>query len=76
LERQYQNLLKTKYSDQVLLDFKDFPINNNEFADKEHLNQKGAVKFTNFLNSMIQKGLLLNSDKQQFINAQIQQLNK
>ena len=76
LERQYQNVLKTKYSDQVLLDFKDFPINNNEFADKEHLNQKGAVKFTNFLNSMMQKGLLLNSDKQQFINAQIQQLNK
>jgi hypothetical protein len=76
LEPQYQKLLKTRYSDQVLLDFKDFPIDNNEFADKEHLNQTGAVKFTNFFNSLIKKGLLLNSDKQQFINGQIQQLNK
>lgn len=74
-ENFFQNVRQTRFSNIPFLDFKDFPINNSEFADLEHLNHKGTEKFTIFFNKLVGNNLLEKIDKQSYINQEIHNLH-
>lgn len=42
-----------RYPDILFLDFNNFPLNTNQFADKGHLNGKGATEFTKYFKTVI-----------------------
>ncbi|KAA0989880.1 hypothetical protein [Dyadobacter aurulentus] len=67
-EKLFQKVLKTRFDHVDFLDFKDFPVANSEFGDLGHLNFRGARRFSTWFNGLINKGLLTQSDKQQFIS--------
>ncbi|MDD2305503.1 MAG: hypothetical protein PHP53_12450 [Prolixibacteraceae bacterium] len=72
---QYLNeLLGTKFSDYEFLDFKDFPLRNNEFGDFSHLNYRGAKKFSIFFNSLLESGFLNKPNKQHILKNKISTL--
>lgn len=75
-EAAFKKVARTTFSDIDLLDFKDFPLSNSEFADPQHVNYKGAKLFSLFFNSLIKDGLLNKPDKQQVVNTAIAMLNK
>lgn len=53
------SLIRTRYFDDVkFLDFNNFPIKNDEFADFGHLNFKGALKYSTYINQRIIHGML------------------
>lgn len=74
-ETEFIHILKTQFNDVELLDFKVFPLNNNEFGDLEHLNFKGAIKFSNFFNKLIERDLLNRTNKQEYINNEMERIN-
>jgi len=53
------------------LDFNNFPLLNTEFGDLEHLNYRGARKFSTWFNNLIRDGLLDKANKQEFINSRM-----
>ena len=53
------------------LDFNNCPFSNSEFGDLEHLNYRGAKKFSIWFNSLIKDGLLESNNKQEFINSRM-----
>lgn len=52
-EPQFQEIRKLKFSHIPFLDFKDYPLTNDEFGDLEHLNYKGANKFSLFFDEWL-----------------------
>lgn len=74
-ERQYQEIIKTRFSSVEFLDFSRFPASNEEFGDLQHLNHKGAKKFSSWFNHLINQGMLTKSNKQQFIDKEISLLS-
>lgn len=73
-EEKFQEILQSKFPEISFLDFNKFPITNAEFADLEHLNYKGANRFSIWFNSLIQNGLLSMPNKQKFIDDQMAEL--
>lgn len=53
-EPTFQAILKNYLSDLSFLDFKNYPIANEGFADYHHLNYKGAKAFSEFFASFIE----------------------
>lgn len=51
----FQEVYETNFSHIKFYDFNDFPLLEDEFADEEHLNHKGAEKFSKNFNSLIQE---------------------
>ena len=49
-EKLFQNIRKEQFGLLPFLDFHDFPLTNDEFGDFDHLNYKGAKKFSEFFN--------------------------
>jgi len=68
----YQNIRNTKFSSVPYLDFSKFPLRNSEFGDYEHLNHKGAVIFSTWFSSLLQRGLIHNPDMQLIIEKEIE----
>lgn len=56
-EKLLQNILKDQFADITFLDFKDFPLNNDEYRDLSHLNYKGAKKFSTYFNTFLEDDL-------------------
>jgi hypothetical protein len=54
-EQKFQNLRKQKFAQIPFLDFHDFKLNTDEMGDFDHLNYKGARKFSEYFNLMISK---------------------
>jgi len=50
----FQKIRKERYGDIEFLDFKDFPLQNDEYGDLQHLNYKGARKFSLWFNTWLQ----------------------
>ena len=50
-EKLFQKIRKEQFGTIEFLDFHDFPLTNDEFGDFDHLNYKGAKKFSEFFNS-------------------------
>lgn len=76
LEKQFKEFLKNNYPTIELLDFYNFPLENNEFSDLQHLNYAGASKLSIFFNKLIKTGLLENQNKQEMINSGMDSLKK
>lgn len=74
-EFSYKKILTTQLKGITYLDFSKFPLQNNEYADLEHLNMKGAAKFSNWFNQLDRLGLLKNDNKQLFINNSIKKMS-
>ncbi len=52
-ETVFQQIKTERFNDIKFLDFKDFPLENSEFGDLQHLNYKGARKFSRWFNENI-----------------------
>ena len=59
-----------------MLDFQNFPLEDNEFWDPIHLNYKGAKKFSLFFDSSLKRGLLDAPNPQSMIDEEIQKMIK
>ncbi|MEO7982899.1 MAG: hypothetical protein ABI688_02335 [Bacteroidota bacterium] len=70
-ENFFQQIRGTRFGDIEFLDFKDFPLLNTDYANLEHLNFRGARKFSIFFNDLLQKGLMNKVNKQEFINSEM-----
>jgi len=70
-EERYKEILATRLAGTEYLDFRDFPLQNSEFGDLQHINYKGARRYSMFFNRLLKEGLLNKPNKQAFINEQI-----
>lgn len=52
-EELLQNILKDQFADIAFLDFKDFPLNNDEYRDLNHINYRGSIKFSKWFNTFL-----------------------
>lgn len=71
-ERNEENFNITRmhyFPDIEFLDFNNCPLPDNNFGDLEHLNFRGARRFSIWFNQLIQEGLLEAVHKQEFINS-------
>ncbi|MGI0107080.1 hypothetical protein [Salinimicrobium sp. WS361] len=66
-----REILSSNFSNIEFLDFSNFPLKNEHFADMEHLNSGGANIFSNWLNDQIKSGLLESPQKEMYINQAI-----
>ncbi|WP_143014054.1 hypothetical protein [Mucilaginibacter pineti] len=57
-EAEFELIRKRYFNDVRFLDFNDFPLKNNDFADFGHLNFEGATKFSKYINRFILSGTL------------------
>ena len=73
-ESQYQNIKKERFPEVELLDFKNFPVADGEFGDFDHLNHKGAKRFSAYFKTMLEQGILDSRQKQKDIDATIKTL--
>lgn len=73
-EPQYRKVKKEKFPDVELLDFRNYPLPIDEFGDFDHLNHKGAKRFSMYFNNLLADGLLDATDKQKDIDASIKTL--
>lgn len=67
-EKLFQKIRNEKFSDVEFLDFNNFPIPDNYFADFGHLNYKGAEIFSNSISELLNSGLLDSENKEEIIN--------
>ena len=74
-EEQLQKILKTRYSQLFYLDFENFYLLNDDYADLEHLNYKGAKKFSLFFDALLKKGLIQSSNPEQMVQNEILKQN-
>lgn len=49
----FNNIIHTKYASVPFIDFKTFPLNDSDYGDLQHLNHKGATKFSKHFNEII-----------------------
>lgn len=75
-ENVYQEILTTYFSDVEYLDLSKFFVPDEEFGDLEHLNYKGAQKFSIWFDNLIQNGLLKSPINQLKINESMDDFNK
>lgn len=73
-EKEYIRILKNRFSSIGYLDFSKFPLQNSEFGDLEHLNYKGARKFSIWFNNLMDNGLLTVNDKQVYLKNEIEKV--
>ncbi len=70
-EIKYQEIRKQYFPSIEYIDFSKFPLKNSEFGDLEHLNYKGAAKFSNWFNELLRMNFLEKNNKQDIINEEI-----
>lgn len=68
----YKKVKNEKFKNTEFLDFNNFPSENKEFTDLDHLNYLGAAKFSKWFDELIKKGLLNNINKQEFIDGELE----
>ena len=56
-EKYFSKTLKSHFPNIKLLDFKNFPLKDNEFSDLEHLNSKGAKVFSVYFDDFLRNKL-------------------
>ena len=75
IEKKFQHIRNTYYSKIEFLDFRNFPLENDEFGDFGHLNYKGAQKYSIFFDHLLKNNLLKKENKQAFIDSIISKPN-
>jgi len=58
-EKVYLDVKNRYFKDVKLIDFNNFPLSDDEFADPGHLNMKGASRFSNYVNKQIEAGIFV-----------------
>lgn len=71
-EISYQKIRQINYSSIDYIDFSKFPLNNSEFGDLEHLNHKGAKKFSIWFSKLLENNLLEKNNYQIIIDNEIE----
>ncbi len=74
-EELFQSVRKARYGDVEFLDFGRFPLADTDFADTGHLNRSGATKFSEWIASLIESGLLEADDRQHIIDNSLARLS-
>lgn len=74
LEDKYLNIRDSCFKDIEFFDFSKFPLKEHEFADDEHLNYKGANKFSTWFDELLKDSLLYKTDKQMYINMKMENI--
>lgn len=72
-ESQFKKIISQEFSQLEFLDFSQFPISNNGFADLNHLNEHGAALFSKWFNELLNERLFDQNLKQSLINQRIDQ---
>lgn len=70
----FLNILNEHKLESIFLDFKDYPLQTNQFIDSEHLNANGAREFSLFFNKLLVDSLLQKENKQFIIKQKIDEL--
>jgi hypothetical protein len=70
-EEVFKKILSRDLGNVDFLDFKDYPLSNSDFGDLQHINFRGAKKYSIFFNKLLKQGLLSSNNKQEFINEQM-----
>lgn len=73
-EETFTKIRNERFKNIEFLDFNNFPAKNSEFADLDHLNHRGATKFSKWFNEINQKGLLTKENKQEFIDRELEKV--
>ncbi len=73
-EKVFQQQKERLFPDVEFLDFCNFPLDNSEFADRGHLNAKGAEVFSLWFQKLIENGLFNEQDKSTYIQKNIQEM--
>ena len=71
-EAKFKEVLNSEFNDVEFLDLRNFPMINSDYGDLEHLNYRGARKYSLFFNKLLKEGLLDSANKQKFINDQME----
>ncbi|GAA5219828.1 hypothetical protein [Membranihabitans marinus] len=75
-EEQLRGILKNELKNVAFLDFDRFPLLDEEYADFGHLNQKGAVVFSTWFNTLLENGLLQKDNKAEMVKVEIEKFRK
>lgn len=70
-EDKFLEILNNEFENVIFLDFKEFPLQNNKFADHMHLNESGRKEFTLFFKKLISEGVLHKSNPQGLIDSEM-----
>lgn len=68
----YFEVIEQYFSNQKFIDFKNFPLLDEDYGDLGHLNYKGAKKFSIWFDDILKNGLLEKTNKQEFIDEQME----
>lgn len=71
-ESDFLEIKNNKFKNVEFLDFDNFPLEDEQFADFGHLNYKGARVFSLWFNDLIKKNLLSKSNKAEYIQREIE----
>lgn len=71
----FQSILQRNFSEVQLLDFRDFPVGDELFADSQHLNKRGQYEFSLFFDNLIKSGLLESENIQAEIDRAMQEFS-
>jgi hypothetical protein len=69
--KKFKEIRTTRFARVEYIDFKNYPLLDSEFGDFEHLNYRGAKKFSIFFNQLIKSGMLQQENKQKFVMERI-----
>ena len=67
-ESLFQEIRTNNFSDLEFFDFNNFPILDEDFADLDHLNYKGARKFSIMITKLLENNFLESKNKEEIIN--------
>nr|WP_321228519.1 hypothetical protein [uncultured Psychroserpens sp.] len=75
-EASYLKIYKENFVGIPLLDFKDYPLLNEQYFDKGHVNYSGSEEISEFLKALIDTGILKSNHQQKRIDSLIRPLIK
>jgi hypothetical protein len=67
----YKSVLNSEFKNLEYLDFSKFPLSDIEFGDLQHINYRGAARFSIWFDQLLKDGLIYKNDKQEYINNRI-----
>lgn len=72
----YQEVLRNSFKNVEYLDLSKFSLKDDDFGDLEHLNHRGARKFSLWFDSLIKSGLIDNGINQKEIDKEIEEYSR
>lgn len=75
-EEHFLSTRRERFPEVPFLDFREFPLLTEDFADLEHVNQAGAKKFSTFVGKLIEQGLLDSESPEEDVRASLGSLQR